>query len=67
MDLLKKRSGQAEPETISELKLNVPDSMKMAPAPVAPQVESTVVEQSDDRPPPSNRRVIQPRAPVSAK
>jgi twitching motility protein PilT len=67
MDLLKKRSGQTEPETISELKLNVPDSMKMAPAPVAPQVESTVVEQSDDHPPPSNRRVIQPRAPVSAK
>jgi len=64
MDLLKKRMGQPESDPLSELKLNVTESLKVTPERSA-QSEST--PEASQQVATSHRRVIQPRTPAATQ
>lgn len=67
LDLHRKLSGQSELETASELKLDIPLSPMVAPESPTESIEEDDRSESSKPTPASNRRVIQPRAPVTTE
>jgi twitching motility protein PilT len=67
LDLQKKLRGQPEPETISTLKLNVTAPATIAPELVPQPIEVGKAPEPTKRPALSNRRVVQPRTPITGE